>query len=150
MGLITGERITPTDPVSIDQEYRSYEGIGGASQQVITEALVIARYASGDLDTFNTGAITSNDPIEEDVILTGIYCQPKYVAGGTRSYRIDVTLAGENVFSIDSHNGTLLPAVFIPLPNWRIKKDDNLKFDSTVGAGGSVEVIIRFYGFRSA
>jgi len=147
MGLITGDRVEIRDPALIDQQYRAYEGVGGASQQVITEALVIANDAG---DSYPTGATVNNQSIDEDCVLTGIYAQLQYVAGGTRAITLSVTLSGQEIYRFEGFNGQSIPAINIPLPEWRIRKGENLTFTSSVGAGGSVTLIFKLYGFPSS
>jgi len=146
MGLRTGETVERKDPVGIDQEERAWEGVGGASQQVVTEPLVLQNSAG---DVYISGITTTTDSAP-DCILTMLYYQLRYVAGGTRIIRLTVTLGGEEVLDYEGINGQDIPAVVIPLPNWRVREGTPLTFYSNVGAGGSVTFVVRLYGFPSA
>jgi len=146
MGLRTGETVERKDPVGIDQEARTWEGVGGASQEVVTEPLVISNSAG---DSYGTGATTTTDSMP-DCILTQIYYQLEYTAGGTRNIYLTVTLGGEEILAFEGNNGQNLPAMAIPLPNWRVREGTPLTFYSSVGVGGSVTVIVRLYGYPSA
>lgn len=146
MGLRTGEQVTRKDPVGMDQESRTWEGVGGASQQVITDSLVIANSAG---DTYNTGVTTTTDEMP-DCILTMLYYQLRFVSGGTRTIRLTVTLGGEEVLYYVGINGQSVPGVVIPLPNWRVRAGTPITYSSDVGAGGSVDMVFRLYGYPSA
>jgi hypothetical protein len=146
MGLRTGETVERKDPVGIDQEERAWEGVGGASQQVVTEPLIIQNSAG---DSYNAGATVTTDECP-DCIITQLYYQLRYVAGGTRSITITVTLGGEEILSFGGNIGQSLPAMSIPLPNWRVREGTPITYTSSVGAGGAVVFIVRLYGFPSA
>jgi hypothetical protein len=146
MGLRTGETVERKDPVGIDQEERAWEGVGGASQQVVTDILTIKNSAG---DSYSTGATVTTDECP-DCILTQLYYQLKYVAGGTRAIDLTITLGGEEVLHFEGNNGQNLPAMSIPLPNWRVREGTPITYTSSVGAGGAVVFIMRLYGFPSA
>lgn len=127
MPLIKDPRGVPQDPVRYDQMVsEQLQGVSGRSEEFNSDVFVWESNRTND--GTNTYVLT------EDVVLTGIYLNSAMGTSGFATTTAGIDNYDVATFTVANDSDGRDGSVFLPLPNWQIKKGSTLKHTFSEGS----------------